>query len=417
MIMINPKKQINVLLVGYNGANNTGSEARLQVIIGELRDTFKGKVQITVPTLNERNLRRYLKEESDVKIEPIPPIFFSAIKRLVKESDLVLLVEGSCYMDTWTSALLWAFLYATRCAYNEGIPCVAYAVDSGKLSSFNRYLVKKEASKTDLIITRTERAAQELSKIGVTAPMKVTADCAFKFNPNKEDEDILQKIWPEAGNKLVGLAAVDFSLWPVVIRPWGKKENLYRWPYYFSRSKSRHKKSDELARGWARQADNIIEKYGHKIALICMEEVDEPLARDIQDKMENSKDARILSSSNYNASHITYILRSLNLLVTSRYHAGVLSLEAAVPQIALGHDTRLKGLYQELVIQEYLVDSFSTDLWISLEQKVDDLISNPDKQDEILKKGFKEHLSRTSMNPELLKTFLKETGLAGKYDL
>ena len=151
--MINPKKQINVLLVGYNGANNTGSEARLQVIIGELRDTFKGKVQITVPTLNERNLRRYLKEESDVKIEPIPPIFFSAIKRLVKESDLVLLVEGSCYMDTWTSALLWAFLYATRCAYNEGIPCVAYAVDSGKLSSFNRYLVKKEASKTDLIIT------------------------------------------------------------------------------------------------------------------------------------------------------------------------------------------------------------------------------------------------------------------------
>ncbi len=247
--------------------------------------------------------------------------------------------------------------------------------------------------------------------------MKVTADCAFKFNPNKEDEDILQKIWPEAGNKLVGLAAVDFSLWPVVIRPWGKKENLYRWPYYFSRSKSRHKKSDELARGWARQADNIIEKYGHKIALICMEEVDEPLAHDIQDKMENSKDARIFSSSNYNASHITYILRSLNLLVTSRYHAGVLSLEAAVPQIALGHDTRLKGLYQELVIQEYLVDSFSTDLWISLEQKVDDLISNPDKQDEILKKGFKEHLSRTSMNPELLKTFLKETGLAGKYDL
>lgn len=415
--MINPKKQINVLLVGYNGANNTGSEARLQVIIGELRDIFKGKVQITVPTLNERNLRRYLKEESDVKIEPIPPIFFSSFKRLVKESDLVLLVEGSCYMDTWTSALLWAFLYATRCSYNEGIPCIAYAVDSGKLSSFNRYLVKKEASKTDLILTRTERAAQELSKIGVTAPMKVTADCAFKFNPNKEDEDILQKTWPEAGNKLVGLAVVDFNLWPVVIRPWGKKENQYRWPYYFSRSKSRRKKSEELARGWARQADDIIKKYGHEIALICMEEVDEPLAGDIQDKMEYSKSARIFSSSKYNASQMTHVLRSLNLLVTSRYHAGVLSLESAVPQIALGHDTRLKGLYQELGIQEYLVDSYSNDLWISLEQKVDDLISNPDKQDEILKNGFKEHLSRTSMNPELLKTFLKEIGLAGRYDL
>lgn len=411
------EKQIKVLLVGYNGANNTGSEARLLVIIEELRDIFKGKAHISVPTLNEKNLRRYLKEEPDVHIEPLSPIFFGGIRKLVKESDLVLLAEGSCYMDTWTSALLWAFLYATRCAYNEGTPCVAYAVDSGNLSSFNRYLVKREASKTHLIITRTNRAALELKEIGVTAPIKVTADCAFKFIPNEEDENILQETWPEAGEKLAGLAVVDFNLWPVVIRPWGKKENLYRWPYYFSRSKARKKKSDELAREWARQADQIIEEHGHKVALICMEEVDEPLARDILDKMENSEDARIFSSSEYNASQMTHILRSLNLLVTSRYHAGVLVLEAAVPQIAVGHDTRLKGFYQELGIhKDYLLDSCSPNIWESIQQKVDDLVRNPDKQKETLKKGFQEHLTRSSMNPELLKTFLKEIGFTDKYD-
>lgn len=415
--MTNPENQIKVLLLGYNGATNTGSEARLLAIIEELKDVFNGKVQLTVPTLNEKNLRRYLKEESDVNIEPIPSIFFGAIKRLVKEHDLVLLVEGSCYMDTWTSALLWAFLYATRCAYNEEVPCVAYAVDSGKLSSFNRYLVKKEASKTDLIIIRTRRAAFELEEIGVTAPTKVTADCAFKFKPDKEDEDILHENWPGSGEKLVGLAMVDFNLWPVVIRPWGKKEYLYRWPYYFSRSKARRKKSEELARGWARQADDIVEKHNHKVALICMEEVDEPLARDILEKMENRENARIFSSSEYNASQMTHILRSLNLLITSRYHAGVLSLEALVPQIAVGHDTRLKGFYQELGIQEYLIDSCSPDLWESLQQKVDDLITNPDKLEKTLKNGFKEHLSRSSMNQKLLKEFLEEKGFMDSYDL
>jgi len=405
------KTQFKVLLVGYNGANNTGSEARLLTIIEELKDIFIGNVQITVPTLNEKNLRRYLKEEANLHIEPVPPIFFGAVRRLVKEHDLVLLVEGSCYMDTWTSALLWAFLYATRYAHNAGVPCIAYAVDSGKLSSFNRYLVKKEASKTDLIITRTERAKEQLKSIGVTAPMEVTADCAFNFKPNKEDENILNETWTESGEKLVGLAVVDFNLWPVVIRPWGKKEYEYRWPYYFSRSKSRRKKSEELAKGWARQTDNIIEKHGYKVALICMEEVDDPLARNILNKMKNAESAHIFSSSEYNASQMTHILRSLNLLVTSRYHAGVLSLEAAVPQIAVGHDTRLKGFYQELGIdQEFLIDSCSADIWELIKQKVDDLIQNPVKEEDILKTGFKEHLARTLMNQKLLKQFLKEKG-------
>jgi len=409
--MNHTNKQHKVLLVGYNGANNTGSEARLLIIIKELKNLFNGNVQITVPTLNEKNLRRYLQEESDTHIEPIPPIFFTAINRLVKEHDLVLLVEGSCYMDTWTSALLWAFLYATRCAYKAGIPCVGYAVDSGNLSFINRFLVKREASKTDLIIARTQRAADELKELGVTAPLEVTADCAFNFKPDKMDENILRQNWPESEEGVVGLAVVDFNLWPVVIRPWGKKENLYRWPYYFSRSKARRKKSEELARGWADEADSIIEKYGRKIALICMEEVDEPLARSILDKMRNPEYARIFSSREYNASQMTYILRNLDLLVTSRYHAGVLSLEAAVPQIAVGHDTRLKGFYQELGMeQEYLIDCYSPHIWKNVNQKVDKLINNPDEQAKLLKKGFTDHLSRSLKNKELLKLFLKKKG-------
>jgi Uncharacterized conserved protein len=149
-----------------------------------------------------------------------------------------------------------------------------------------------------------------------------------------------------------------------------------------------------------------------------MEEVDEPLARNILEKMENSEDARIFSSSEYNASQMTHILRSLSLLVTSRYHAGVLSLKAAVPQIAVGHDTRLKGFYQELGIdQEYLIDSCSSDLWKSLHQKVDNLINNPYKLEKTLKNGFKEHLSRSLMNQEILKVFLEEKGFMDNYDL
>ncbi len=90
-----------VLLVGYNGANNTGAEAKLLVSIDEIRSVLGPEACITVPSLNEQNLRRYLTESPTLKIKPIrPSLFFLDIRRLVKENDLIMLVEGSCYMDT-----------------------------------------------------------------------------------------------------------------------------------------------------------------------------------------------------------------------------------------------------------------------------------------------------------------------------
>lgn len=410
-----PENNPKILLVGYNGANNTGSEARLLAIIEDVKEVLGADVQITVPTLNEKNLRRYLKEESGIHIVSIPSIFFWAARKLVNEHDLVMLVEGSCYMDSWTSALLWAFLYTTRCAHSAGVPCIAYAVDSGKLSKFNKYLVKKEASKTDLIITRTKRAVEELKSLDITVPMEITADCAFNFKVEDEDENILLKKWPETESAgVVGLAVVDFYLWPVVIRPWGKKKYEYRWPYYFSRSRGRREKSGGLAKSWAKTADHLIKKSGKNVALICMEDVDQPLAQNILDKMENSDKSRIFSSSELNASQMTHVLRSLDLLVTSRYHAGVLSLESKVPQIAVGHDTRLKGLYEELKLpNDYLIDCYSPHMWTNLQKKVDHLLENSDeiqKIREILNQGYQEHLNRSLENRKFLREFLTDRG-------
>ncbi len=206
------------------------------------------------------------------------------------------------------------------------------------------------------------------------------------------------------------MAPVDFYLWPVVMRPWGKKENLYKWPYYYSRSKKRINGSEQLALKWAEEADRIIEKYGKRVALICMEELDEPLAANIKNNVKHPEMVKIFSSRNYSASAMTCILRNLELLVTSRYHAGVLSLEAQIPQIAIGHDTRLKGFYKELGLEKYLLDYMSPEIWHQLTERVDELFQKPTKQQEILKEGFIQHISRTRKNPEVLKGFLQKRG-------
>jgi polysaccharide pyruvyl transferase WcaK-like protein len=400
-----------VVLFGYSGANNTGAEALLLADVDDVRAVFGPQAVITIPSLNPANLRRYIEEAPNLRIDPLPTIFFSTLRRLVRENDLIMLVEGSTYMDTWSSAMLWAYLWTTRCAGDMGKPCLAYAVDAGEIrSAFNRRLVRGQASKTNLIITRAAAAAQRLRGWGVTAPIEVTADNAFTFVPDAADAGLFDRLWPEAGSRIMGLALVDFYLFPVVMRPWGPKEDCYKWPYYFSRTPDHRRASEELANSYAALADHLVREHNVSLALICMEELDERMARKVHARMAFAGQARIFSSREYNASKMTSILRSLDFLVTSRYHACVLSMAAQVPQIAVGHDLRLKSIYAELGLLDLFVDahlpSREADLWANLDR----VLADPEPVTAALRRGYHEHLNNARRNRQLLQEFAQAQG-------
>ncbi|XES78406.1 MAG: polysaccharide pyruvyl transferase family protein [Candidatus Bathyarchaeia archaeon] len=396
-----------ILLVGYNGANNTGAEAKLLVSIDEIRSVLGPDVCVTVPTLNEANLRRYLQEGPNLKIRPIrPSLFFVDLKKLVKEHDFVVLVEGSCYMDTWSSVLLWSYLLATRYAHAMKKPCISYAVDAGQASRFNRWLIRREARKTCLILARTKNAAQRLRNWNVQAPIQVTADNAFAFQPKPQDQNLLKRVWPEASH-VVGVAAEDIYLWPVRIRPWGKKAYCYRWPYYFQNSKECRMKSDLLVDVLAVQADEMVERYDKDIALLSMEGLDTVFINKLQQQMKHADRTKVFSSTQYNASQMTSILRSLDLLVTSRYHAGVLSLHSHVPQTAIGHDLRIKDFYSDLDIPELYVDHEDPDRYKVLHDNVEALFNHYNTIKTKLQKGYAWYLELEKRNVPLLRAFLE----------
>lgn len=400
---------MRVLMLGYNGANNTGAEALLLADIEDVRAVLGKEAVITIPSLNPTNLRRYIKETPNLRIAPYSTVGLPTLRRLVKENDLVMLVEGSTYMDTWSSAMLWQYLWTTRCAFEMGKPCLAYAVDTGEIkSAFNRQLVGSEASKTTLIISRAAAAAERLRSFGVTAPIEVTADNAFNFQPDPADDGLLSRVWPEAGDDVVGMALVDFYLWPVVIKPWGPKEECYKWPHYFSRSPERRYASETLARNYASLADSMITRYGKSVALIGMEGLDEAIVRKVHSYMARPDKARVFSSNQYNASQMVTILRSLNMLVTSRYHACVLSLAGQMPQIAVGHDLRLKTIYKEMgLFEDFFVEPYNPNLYRHLKTRIERLLENPSCVQERLSSGYNTHLRDARRNRALLKKFIQ----------
>lgn len=396
-----------ILLVGYNGANNTGAEAKLLVIINEIRSVLGPDACITIPSLNEANLRRYLQEGPNLKIKPVrPSLFFIDIRKFVKQNDLIVLVEGSCYMDTWGAALLWYYLLATRYAHSMKKPCIAYSVDAGNASRFNRWLIRREASKTSLILARTKEAAERLQKLGVKAPIEVTADNAFAFRPKPKDHDLLKRVWPEASH-VVGMAAEDIYIWPVQIRLWDRRKYCYRWPYYYQHSKECREKSELLVDVLAVQADEIIEKYDKDVALLSMEGLDTAFTNKIQQHMKHADRTKVFSSTQYNASQMTSVLRSLDLLITSRYHAGVLSLSHQVPQTAIGHDLRIKDLYTDLETPELFVDHEDPDRYKVLSDNVEKLFNQYNTIKAKLRKGYARYEAQEKRNAQLFRAFLE----------
>jgi len=140
-----------------------------------------------------------------------------------------------------------------------------------------------------------------------------------------------------------------------------------------------------------------------------MEELDEPFARRVQSQMTRAARSRIFSSRRCDASQMTVLLRSLAALVTSRYHASVLSLAAQVPQVAVGHDLRLLSLYQEIGLADGgFLDPRAGDLFPRLTERLDRLISDPGPWRRALLPAYEEHVAAARRNRALLRRFLEE---------
>jgi polysaccharide pyruvyl transferase WcaK-like protein len=104
------------------------------------------------------------------------------------------------------------------------------------------------------------------------------------------------------------------------------------------------------------------------------------------------------------------LLRSLDLLVTARYHAAVLSLAAAIPQVAAGHDLRLRSLYEELGLSELFVDPRSPDLVEILKSPIRRLLADSEPMKAILRRKHEELLARAKDNREHLGAFFSRQG-------
>ena len=421
--------KVRVLLFGYNGENNTGSESRLVTIVEDIRKTLGeyGELELVAIALSEENVRRYLKDPKVRIIElgtswPIGVKWIPKVLGLVfARYDLLILVEGSTFTDHFSSFLLYSYLFGTLLAKPVDCKVVAYAVDCGDLKPLNQKFTKWIANKMDLLIARSYDARDKLKRYGVTKEVFVTTDTAFQYKPPGEDytNDLLRKLNLDPKRPLIGFAPKEFFWWPVTIRFFGPKEDLYRYPYYHTWGRKDRENSEKVKKEFAKYADYCIKEHNANLLIFCMERMDYPPSKDVYELMEYKDRARLIPSNDYNLKDITGLLSKLKFLTSTRYHACVLSMVSSIPMISVSHDVRCESLFKETEIMEYYIPHSTENLYQTMVEKTKLLVKNEEEVKTKVKSAYPKFLDRCLQNRQLLKGWFEKTFevRGGKYCL
>ena len=356
--------KINFLLFGYNGVNNTGSEAKLLTTLADLKEVVGNQLkrlgQITILTQNVENQRRYVPDPA-INLVQIGTGSILQPWNLVKQhSDILLLSEGSTFIDHFSSIFLWMFCYAAKFGKRRGQAVVGYSNDCGHLLPRNQKILRGTINHSvDLVMLRNPDAISRMKEYGVTRDIILVADGAYTYpTPSRE---YIQGIWKKLNlepekRPVVGLCPKEFFWWPIKLKFVGKAEDLYTWPAYHTWTAEGRDNSQKYVEQSAAYADWCVEKFGADVALISMEHMDYPPCQRIYQTMKHRDRARLVASDEYTVDGIVAVLSALKFQLTTRYHSTVLASPFGVPMITVSSDTRCEAVFRELKAMDYFID-------------------------------------------------------------
>lgn len=374
-------EKLKILLVGYNGARNTGSDARVVSIASQIKKLFGSEnISLTVMTLDKKTLEGYFDE--DVALFEFSTVFPLALYRACSVHHAAVLCEGSTLKSTFANGLTLFLAQACGVMAAQNKPCIAYGSEVGKMEPFIKRAVKK-LCKDAFFITRSSKSQAALEKLGLSGTPGTDAAWNFEGKLDEKTERTLRESGWDGRAPLVGIAPINPFCWPVraSLSRWMKSlltsddEGRYDKWYFYSDSKERREAFDNYLGTISDALAPFIKTAGAFPVIIGMERLDEEACRRLEEMMGGN--CALFLSGERRASEMAGVLRELSFLVTSRYHALVLSMDRPVPTVSISMDERLDNIMEEMgMAEKCLVHIRDNKLEESLSEALEYMLSN-----------------------------------------
>jgi polysaccharide pyruvyl transferase CsaB len=198
-----------VLISGYYGFQNTGDDGVLSSVIAGLRSAMDDEPTISV-------LSAVPEETSAVHdVEAIPRMSVSAVRKAVRDCDLLISGGGSLIQDATSlqSAIYYIAIILQAKMFRRKVMVLGQGIGPLR-SGISRFLTAKALSGIDAITVRDAESGDLLRSLGVERPpVVVTADPTFLLHPSPKEtvDELLSEVGIGRDEEVI---AVAFRDWP-----------------------------------------------------------------------------------------------------------------------------------------------------------------------------------------------------------
>lgn len=317
----------NLLFSGYYGFDNSGDDAILEAIIGDIQ---KSREQLNIKVLSFDPQ----KTQKIYGVEAVNRFKIRETLRAIRETDILISGGGSLLQDVTSTRSIVYYLGIIFLAKLFGKKVYVYANGIGPIDKkFNRFLTRFILNRVDVISLRDQDSMDFIKSINIrNENIEVTADPVYTLEPESPQmvDDILSKEGISTEKKYIGVA----------IRDWKKAPDL----------------KDKLAEG----LKAIIEKTDYEILFIPLHYPD-----DVETSIEICKkintDKIHVIKGNYCVKEIMGIVGKVDLVLAMRLHALIYAVVQTTPIVGMIYDPKVKSMLKTLEIKEYLdVQSFES---------------------------------------------------------
>jgi polysaccharide pyruvyl transferase WcaK-like protein len=345
-----PGKKLKLLLAGYNGTRNTGSDVRVQEIVRQIRRILGAdNIELSVMSQNFGYSQGYFEEARQVHLPDVyPPFLHSEIRK----QHGVIACEGSMFKSKFANALANMMIGALGIAAAQNKLSIAYGGEAGAMDPFLQKMCKRFC-RDSFIITRNTESQAVLSKLGIRS--ELGTDTAWTFEPHGPEfgrKALLGAGW-DGTSEVLAVCPINPFFWPVKpsIGKWlahsvfgAYKKSYYRTIYFHRSGRGVDAAYERYLSSMATGVQNYRKGRAVFTILVAMEMLDRDACERMSEKIGG---APVFASDQYDMFELVSILRVCGRILSSRYHAIVTSMPAGVPSAGVTMDERIRNLMRE----------------------------------------------------------------------
>lgn len=360
-----PGAPLRLLFAGYAGGGNTGSDVRVAEMMRQVRAILgRDKVVIGLVATGDELPPDLLDE---VILEPVLDYFPDFLMQTIPRYDGVIACDGSMFKSNLCSMLSGMLGGALGIAAAAGKLAIGYGAEAGKmdpdLSEFVAGL-----GRAPLVLCRNEESRAVLEPLGLRTTGGADTAWTYQAEPAVAATDRLHALRLERRPLLV-VCPMNPFWWPVSpdllkaqeLEQTGAHRDLHFGSLLF------HPDDEIIRTRYATYLDALAfaarqwqQESGGSVLIVGMDKVDRIACNDLAGRFKQAPP--VVVSGDAPPAAMVGLLRAADLLLSSRFHAIVTSMEAGVPAVGVSMDERIANLLGKDEIGRRLLKVDAADL-------------------------------------------------------